>query len=279
MSGTPRCDIQSAVSCRTERDCASEASRRNLGIETCERDFNAAGHSILLRLARGRTQPRSASRAFTLTDLLVIVAAITVLGAIAVTASVSAKNKSQLAQCTANLQQISRAVLGFCNDNGQTLPAAAPGGPAEIWWSYKEQVKRYAGLDGPSSANDKVFACPNDRGYTDPMPFHDTPRFGFNSYVYNGVTLPGIPNIAGWELSAVKQPERTLLVMEWSAHAPLSWHKSKTGRRNQPFYCDAQNVVAFTDGHASFSKIYYDGYNAAFTQDPISGYDYKYSGN
>jgi Tfp pilus assembly protein PilE len=218
-------------------------------------------------------------RAFTVTDLLVIVAVLAVLASIAVSASISAKNKSRLAQCTANLQQISRAVLNFCNDNAQTLPAATPGAAAEVWWSYKEQVKHYAGLDGPSSANDKVFACPNDRGYSDPMPFHDTPRFGFNSYVYNGVTLPGIPNIAGWQLSAVKEPERTLLVMEWTAHAPLSWHKSKTGRRNQPFYCDAQNVVAFTDGHASFSKIYYDGYNAAFTQDPIAGYDYKYSGN
>src|ERR1700758_145012 len=93
-------------------------------------------------------------RAFTVTDLLVIVAVLAVLACIAVSASISAKNKSRRAQCTANLQQISRAVLNFCNDNSQTLPAAAPGAAAEVWWSYKEQVKRYAGLDGPSSAND-----------------------------------------------------------------------------------------------------------------------------
>ena len=43
--------------------------------------------------------------------------------------------------------------------------------------------------------------------------------------------------------------------------------------------CDAQSVVAFVDGHVSFSKIYYDGYNAAYTRDPIGGYDYKYSGD
>ena len=46
-----------------------------------------------------------------------------------------------------------------------------------------------------------------------------------------------------------------------------------------PFYCDAQSVVGFVDGHVSFSKIYYDGYNAAYTQDPIPGYDYQYSAN
>ncbi len=126
-----------------------------------------------------------------------------------------------------------------------------------------------------------MFACPSDRGYSDPAPFHLNRRFDFSSYVFNGVTLPGtpVPNIAGLPLSAVKQPKRTLLVMEWTAHAPLSWHKSRTGKQNSPFYCDAQSVVGFVDGHVSFCKIYYDGYNAAYTQDPIDGYEYQYSPN
>jgi hypothetical protein len=134
------------------------------------------------------------------------------------------------------------------------------------------------GLNGPSSTNDTVFACPDDRGYSDPIPFCRNARFDFGSYVFNGVTLPAMPNIAGWRLAAIKRPPRTLLVMEWTAHAPLSWHHSKTGRKNMPFYGDAESVVGFVDGHVSFSKIYYDGYNAAYTQDPIAGYEYQYSG-
>jgi hypothetical protein len=134
-------------------------------------------------------------------------------------------------------------------------------------------------LSGASSANDTVFACPDDRGYTDTTPFHLNPRFDFSSYVYNGVTMTGMPNIAGLPLSSIRQPARTLLVMEWTAHAPLSWHKSKTGRKNMPFYCDAESVVGFVDGHVRFSKIYYDGYDAAYTQDPLPSYDYQYSGN
>jgi hypothetical protein len=88
-----------------------------------------------------------------------------------------------------------------------------------------------------------------------------------------------MPNIAGWKTSDVKQPQKTLLVMEFAAHGPLAWHYSKTGSRNTPFYNNAQSMVAFVAGHVSFSKMYYDGCNAAFTQDPIEGYDYKYSGN
>ena len=96
-------------------------------------------------------------------------------------------------------------------------------------------MKHYAGLTGASSDKDTLFACPDDRGYSDPVPFHVSPRFDFNSYVFNGVALPGLPNIAGLPLSAVNQPKRTLMVMEWTAHAPLSWHRSKTGRQNSPF--------------------------------------------
>jgi prepilin-type processing-associated H-X9-DG protein len=217
--------------------------------------------------------------AFTLTDLLVTVAILSVLAAIVANRLVAAKAKSRTALCLANLGKVNRAVLDFSSDNHQQLPGSLPDARENLWWWYKEQVKRYAGLSGASSASDAVFACPDDRGYTDKTPFHLNPRFDYSSYVYNGVTMPGMPNIAGLPFSSIQHPKRTLLVMEWTAHAPLSWHKSKTGRRNMPFYCDAQSGVGFVDGHVSFSKIYYDGYNAAYTQDPIPPYDYQYSAN
>jgi hypothetical protein len=88
-----------------------------------------------------------------------------------------------------------------------------------------------------------------------------------------------MPCLAGLTLPDIKQPKRSLLVMEWTAHAPLSWHKSKTGRNNTPFYSDAESVAGFADGHVAKTRIYYDGYNAAYTRDPIAGYDYQYSAN
>jgi len=140
-------------------------------------------------------------------------------------------------------------------------------------------VKGYVGLTGSSSSEDRVFACPVDRGYSDPRPFCRTARFDYGSYVFNGVQTLGTPNVAGWMVSAIQEPQHTLLVMEWPAHAPLSWHSSRTGRANAPFYCDAESVLGFVDGHVRFSPIYYDGYTPAYTRDPISGYDYKFSGN
>lgn len=214
---------------------------------------------------------------FTLTDLLVIVACLSLVGAILLTTLAASRAKTTLAACTANLGKVNQAVLQFGADNHQRLPALAADDKRNVWWWYKEQVKSYAGLRGESSASDTVFACPSDRGYSDPIPFYKNARFDFTSYVFNGVTLPGLPNIAGFPLAAINQPKKTLLTMEWTAHAPLSWHKSRTGRKNAPFYCDAKSVVGFVDGHVSFIPIYYDGYNAAYTQDPIASYDYQYS--
>jgi type II secretory pathway pseudopilin PulG len=223
-----------------------------------------------------RCSPRVAG--FTLADLLAVVAVACVASAVAVTQLMSSRQKSALAQCVQNVSQVNRAVIAYAADHNETLPGVAPS-QRNLWWWYKEQVKGYAGLSGPSCAPDKVFGCPDDRGYTDTIPFRMNGRFDFSSYVFNGVTLPGMPSVAGWRIPAINRPNRTLLVMEWTAHAPLSWHRSRTGQKNMPFYCDAESVAGFVDGRVALTKFYYDGFNAAYTQDPIPGYDYQYSGN
>ena len=205
-----------------------------------------------------------------------MLATIWAVGALLSAAVVIARNHSRLSLCVSNLRQVNGATIQFAGEHDTRLPA--PDASGDVWWWYKEQVKGYIGLKGPSTPQDKLFACPEDRGYSDPKPFHQTPRVDYSSYVFNGVIAPGIPNIAGWSVSSVREPRRTLLTMEWCAHGPLSWHRSRTGKANAPFYRDAESVVGFVDGHAGLTRIYHDGYSAAYTRDPISGYDYKYSG-
>jgi type II secretory pathway pseudopilin PulG len=225
-------------------------------------------------LSMHANRPAGFSRA----DMLTTIAVISVLAAMVIVPLRRAQNRGRINVCQENLLQVSRAILTHANDHQARLPGPAADISGDLWWWYKEQIKGHLGMSGPSSANDRVFACPMDRGYSDPKPFCQNARFDFNSYAYNGVTLPGLPNIAGWNVSDISQPKQTLLVMEWAAHAPLSWHRSRTGKANAPFYNDAESIVAFSDGHAGMIKVYYDGYNAAYTRDPIRGYDYKYSG-
>lgn len=218
--------------------------------------------------------------AFAKIDLLFALATALLVVTVGASGMKMSASASRLNVCSRNLGEVGRACLQYADDHGATLPAPSRDLPADrdFWWFYKEQVKSYVGLQSASSPSDKVFACPMDRGYSDPKPFYKSEKCDFGSYNFNGVTLLGSPNIAGWKTSAIKLPNRTLLVMEWTAHAPLSWHRSRTGRANAPFYLDAQSVVAFADGRVELIPIYYDGYNAAYTRDPIPGYAYKYSG-
>src|SRR6185503_13838817 len=220
---------------------------------------------------------------FGFSELLVVIAVLSLLAAIAVPLLARNRAQSRLAQCIGNLQQINKAVLLYANDQQGRLPSLqncpAPG----AWWHYKEQVKPYLNLTGPPLPEDRVFGCPDDRGYGDgterSIPFRLSKKHLSTSYVFNGVNLPGVPNVAGREVSSIKNPATTLLAMEWTAHAPLSWHRSRTGRANMPFYNNAENVVGFVDGHVALLPIYFDGLNAAYTRDPIPGYAYKYSGD
>ena len=220
---------------------------------------------------------------FTRADLILLAGVLLLLVAIVIPATEKISEKSRLTQCIANLAQVNRAVLLYADENKHLFPSI-PNCPAPgQWWYYKELVKSHAGLTGQSSSGDKVFACPSDRGYAgkgEPIrPFSRSEKHNYTSYVFNGVDLPGVPNISGREVNSIKDPNRTLLSMEWTAHAPLSWHQSKTGKENSPFYDGAESVCGFVDGHVAVTKIYYDGINAAFTRDPVAGYSYKYSGN
>ena len=97
-------------------------------------------------------------RGFSATDLLVTLAVVSLLAAVVVPTVVRAKAKSRLELCLANVKQVNRAVLEFAGEHDQTLPkmegSPVPGG----WWHYKEQVKGYLGLNGPSSGFDSPTA-------------------------------------------------------------------------------------------------------------------------
>lgn len=222
--------------------------------------------------------------AFAFADFLVVLATLALLTAVALPFLTQARARTRKSVCEDHVRQISGALLSYSQSEGR-LPQDDSSAKGPLWWFYKELIKGDLSLRGPSGPTDKVFGCPDDRGYEEAKgskPFRLSSKSDYNSYVFNGVNppgQPGIPNIAGRAISTIKEPATTLLVMEWTAHAPLSWHHSRTGSRNQPFYSDAESVVGFVDGHVDFIPIYFDGINPAYTREPIPGYRYKYGGD
>jgi prepilin-type N-terminal cleavage/methylation domain-containing protein len=247
-------------------------------------------------------------RGFTLVELLVVIAIIALLAALLLPALSKTKGQAQRTTCLSNLKQINLAVQLYAGANGDILPAAPNTGAYTAFSTnhfaifYKGLVKSYAGLQGPSSPQDKVFACPADTFYFDEIyelgdlaSYHGSSNTDYSSYAYNGLggttnkppTLPdqtNFPGLFGWKLASINKPAKTVLADEFSAFWPFSWHENQRPFQAQNGFNginNAKSVVSFADGHASYPPIYWDaGYNLPTAYyDPPGGYDYKWSGN
>jgi prepilin-type N-terminal cleavage/methylation domain-containing protein len=239
---------------------------------------------------------RQTMTGFTLVELLAVIAIIAILAALLIPALQYAKLAAERSTCANNLKQIGTAIKLYADEHTETFPAAL-NPPANYWKTngivlehvYKSLVKNYVGLNGTSSPNDWVFACPVDKftiaGFppTPYAPLHEQEWSDYSSYSYNTFNLradyqetnKNYPGIAGLKEGAIVEPSKTILVGESSAWFPFSWHKPQ--RRNQ--FNNARNQLYFVDGHVNYIQIYWDGKRDSLVYDPPANYEYRWSGH
>ncbi len=252
------------------------------------------------------TASRNPGAGFTLIELLVVIAIIAILAALLLPALSRAKASGKRTECINNLRQISIGIHLYAGDNGDTLPATPNVTGTTVQTNdcgifYKRLMKNYVGLKGASSPQDKVFACPADTFYYDGFPnlvyqarsLHDQLDSDFSSYVFSGgngytnVAPPAFLNETSWpgvygrKLSTIKMPVRTVLITEYSAIFPYSWHQPQKLPSWKKGVNDAKNIVDFVDGHIAYIKIYWNPSCdlASCCYDPPVGYDYTWSGD
>jgi prepilin-type N-terminal cleavage/methylation domain-containing protein len=253
------------------------------------------------KLFKAQIQCKKFGKGFTLIELLVVIAIIAILVALLLPVLSSAKARAKRTECLNNLKQINLGVHMYAGENDDTLPNTG----TATYVTYKEVVKSYVGLHGPSSPQDKVFACSADTfHYNDsslayvPHGLHEQRTYDFSSYEFNGANLLTnyphfadngvLPGIGGQKLSAVKNSAKTVLVVEASALLPYSWHQPKLPvSGGLPMFNDAKNMVSFVDGHVNYINIYWNSTlsypngdpSCSAYYDPPAGYDYQWSGN
>jgi len=226
-------------------------------------------------------------RAFTLVELLVVMAIIAILAALLLPVLSRAKASAKRIACVSNVRQINLAVHLYADEHGDAIANYTN----SIDLDYKENILPYVGQSTNSSPDNTVFACPaDDFDLSGPMGswFFD-PSSGrgfchqawthFSSYGFNGLGTNDEPHLAQKPFASVREPPRTVLIAEISGAIGVSAHD-----RLQPLqFQDARNVLSFVDGHVSYLKIYWDGVQGMdgfpIFYEPPSGYEYKWTGN
>lgn len=211
--------------------------------------------------------------AFTLVELLVVVAVIGILAALVMPALSNARASARKTQCVANLRQVNLAIRLYADEHSDALPALTQTHPYPngVGAYYKQLVKGYLGLSGLASPRESVFTCPSDRMIRMQV------RHAFVSFIFNGYEADSspIPRITGKKVSDIKNPSKAVLLGEWPGLFGGSWHPAR-GSGVQ----DAKNNLGFVDGHIGFTKIYWDGVEGSQPRnyEPSEGYEYDWDG-
>jgi prepilin-type N-terminal cleavage/methylation domain-containing protein len=231
-------------------------------------------------------------RAFTLIELLIVIAIIALLAALLLPVLSRAKSAARRTVCISNTRQINLGLRLYADDHGDAVRATT--NKEALYVTYKESLPPYLSRSG-SGTNDQLFACPADDfdcddpainnlfSFWNPPParkcFHRQQTTRYSSYFFNGLS-PDEPDahLGQKPFSTVREPSRVVLIGELSGAFGLSAHA-----RREPYqFNNAPNVMSFVDGHVSYIRIYWNGVKGfdgvSIFYEPPAGYEYMWSG-
>lgn len=171
-------------------------------------------------------------RAFTLIELLTVIAIISILAAILFPVFARAKAAAKKAQCISNLSQIGKGIILYMNDYDDVFPHAID--PSDrydenMWDSqpdWKAEIPRmpmlHEALD-PYVKSVEVFHCPSDTGmeildnhYPDPFPVHPSMHLIYRcSYLFRTEIA-----FRAWTSTSFQLPANVNVMFDAAGH----WH-------------------------------------------------------
>ena len=208
-------------------------------------EFLFLGH---LRTPAGRRDLREP--AFTLVELLVVVAIIAIIASMLLPALASARRRAGSAKCLGNLRQLGQSVLVYCDDNADRLPFAWYDDPRPKENSFYALLCPQLfgeGFDGYADFESRVFLCPSRKG--EPLRKDQAVRISYAMNANNALEFPK-PETRKLSAAQAGSPATTVLIADVQHaynHPPLRvLDPSQVGFRH-----DRRANMQFFDGHTA----------------------------
>lgn len=205
----------------------------------------------------------TARRAFTLVELLAVVAIFGILAAIIIPVTTKVRENARKSQCSSNIRQIATSMLLYAAENKNHFPAVRESkNGAQYIWSYNLTrsnllPERFTGWYCPTHA------------LNDPAVEARTKQWWTTEYARSYATCSPLfvgDGRAQRNLLSIPQPSHTLMLTEWhnSDGALNSYTCSTTGRGllsdsalkvSSSKHADGGRNYAFVDGHVAFLSL------------------------
>ncbi|MDR1283544.1 MAG: prepilin-type N-terminal cleavage/methylation domain-containing protein [Opitutaceae bacterium] len=183
----------------------------------------------------------SGTSAFTLVELLVVMAIIGILAAVMLPVLAAVRGTARQSQCMQTMRSAGQGFLLHANDNRDALP---PAYDSVTRYSWDHSISKYL------AAERFIFVCPMDA----PAKTHANPQAP-RSYSMNGGN-DSTQGVAGrdWSLKLVQipAPNKTLLLLEWHSVNNKGWNDSCAKLFNDASVTRTHSGKAnylFCDGH------------------------------
>ncbi|HEY3265405.1 MAG TPA: DUF1559 domain-containing protein [Armatimonadota bacterium] len=204
-------------------------------------------------------------KAFTLIELLIVIAIIAVLAALLFPVLARARERAKRTECISNLKQLGVAMGAYVSDWDERYPYAWLG----------DYVKRYGATPGISEAmaayvtDSRLWQCPSDRGEVFLHDFsrtlaNPTPPFYSVSMYHTSYSYVGMPwgdyygELTAHTLSYVKRPATAVALVEtrpWHGGYDRNDEASESPGRMNILHCDG-HVDQRTHGEWRWDAFY-----------------------
>ncbi|MDP7347508.1 MAG: DUF1559 domain-containing protein [Phycisphaeraceae bacterium] len=211
-------------------------------------------------------EPRSA---FTLVELLIVIAMLSVLLALLLPAVGQAREKARQAVCSSHIRQIGVTLHLYAQDHQDLLPPmgqyAPPTGPwSPYWW---EILPEYTGnpLDAMGIEGSSALSCPSNR-------FLNNYTYGVHYFNVMGYwDYPGPPNSGSVSINQVPPTQFLLADANSSAIAPPEWSNwLLTYDSDDDGINDSGNGACAATGHNCLAIRHFKGANFIFVDGQVS---------